>query len=115
VQHSLILNGGHKLFHSFKVFFWIGSRCTDYDKNFQETVTLVSEMQEKMSSDDIKLRFYLEYEYSESFQFFSLFKRSGGQHDLGIERCAEVSAIQYQDFYRQGSINTKESAMKRMI
>lgn len=74
-------------------------------------------MQDKLKSatDDTKLRFYIEYEYSESFQFFSLFKRSGRQEDLGIERCAEVSAIQYQDFYRQGSINTKESAMNRMI
>lgn len=34
---------------------------------------------------------------------------------MGIERCVEVSAIQYQDFFRQGSINSKEAAQNRVI
>jgi hypothetical protein len=83
-----------------KVFFWVGSRCADYERNFQETISLISEMTEKMQRKVIKVRYYVEFEYAESLQFFELFKRAGNRHDLAIERCAEVSAIQYQDFYR---------------
>jgi hypothetical protein len=84
----------------------VGSRCTEYERNFQETVLLMSELQEKFQdttiSEDtekkfqtkVKMRFYIEYQYAESFQFFSLFKKQGGLNDgLGIERCVEVSAI----------------------
>lgn len=38
-----------------------------------------------------KVRFYIEYQYNESFQFFSLFRRQ----DLEIERVNEIAAIQY--------------------
>lgn len=58
----------------------------------------MSEVQEKLRAAtgmEAKIRYYIEYEYAESFQFFSLFKRSGTRQDLGIERCVEISAIAY--------------------
>jgi hypothetical protein len=45
------------------------------------------------------VRLFVEYQYSESFQFFSLFKR----YDLGIERVTEISAIQYQDYLKMNN------------
>ena len=63
----MVVNCGGYL--SFKIFFWVGSRSTEYDRNFQETVAVINEMQEKMKSDKVvtKVRYYVEYEYAESF------------------------------------------------
>ena len=106
----LPLNEAHAPYHSMKAFFWVGSRCPEYERNFQETFGLVSEAADKLKSANVCLRFYIEFEYAETLQFFELFKRSGQRHDLGIERCTELSAIQYQDFLRtpmQASINPR--------
>ena len=43
-----------------------------------------------------KVRLYVEFQYSESLQFFSIFKR----YDLAIERVCEISAIEYQDYLK---------------
>ena len=59
--------------NQFKVFFWVGSRSADYEKTFKETIMLVSEIEENVAGS--RLRFYVEFQYSESFEFFSLFTR----------------------------------------
>ena len=64
-KRTLVLNQGQRPYAAFKVFFWVGSRCLEYDRNFQESVALVSEMQDRL--EEAKVRFYVEYEYSESF------------------------------------------------
>ncbi len=91
-KKALPLNTSHPPYHSLKAFFWVGSRCSEYERNFQETFALVSEAADKMKGR-ISLRFFVEFEYAETLQFFELFKRSGLRHDLGIERCTELSAI----------------------
>jgi hypothetical protein len=43
-KHNLsVLND--KGFNSYKIFFWIGSRCEEYDKNYQDLVNLISDIQ----------------------------------------------------------------------
>jgi len=76
-----------KGFNSYKIFFWVGSRCEDYEKNYQDTVLFVNDIQKTIPC--AKTRFFIEFQYTESFEFFSLFKRQ----DLGIERANEISAI----------------------
>lgn len=91
-KRSLPLNTSIAPYHSLKAFFWVGSRCSEYERNFQETFALVSEAAEKLKKR-VGLRFHIEFEYAETLQFFELFKRSGLRQDLGIERCTELSAI----------------------
>ncbi|CDW90641.1 UNKNOWN [Stylonychia lemnae] len=81
-------------YNSYKIFFWVGSRSQDYQVKFQETVQMLQELEEEVPQT--KIRYYIEFQYSESFQFFALFKRQ----DLNIERTTELSAIAYQDFYK---------------
>lgn len=65
------------------------------EQKFKEPAVQQEEESEPLVST-IRLRYYVEYQYAESFQFFALFKKLGGLSEgLGIERCAEVSAIQY--------------------
>lgn len=59
----------------------------------------------------MRIRYYIEYQYSESFQFFTLFKRSGAH--MHIERCVELSALQYQDFYRPPA--AKDNTSSKLI
>jgi hypothetical protein len=91
-KRSYPLNTSIAPYHSLKAFFWVGSRCSEYERNFQETFALVSEAADKMKKR-VSLRFHIEFEYAETLQFFELFKRSGMRQDLGIERCTELSAI----------------------
>ncbi len=61
-------------------------------------MNLLSEI--KTHGKEVKLRYHIEFQYSESLSFFDLFKRYGTRADLAIERCSEVAAVQYQDFLR---------------
>ena len=67
-----------------RVFFWVGSRSTEYERHFQETYTLLTEVQTKIKTGGgpLKLRFYIEFEYAETLAFLELFKRSGSLQDL---------------------------------
>ena len=53
----------------------------------------------EMNLEHMRSKVYIEFQYSESFQFFSLFK----MQNLEIERVNEISAIQYQDLYKLSS------------
>jgi hypothetical protein len=89
IQHirfasSLPLNMSVPPYQAMRVFFWVGSRSTEYERHFQETYTLLTEVQTKIKTGGgpLKLRFYIEFEYAETLAFLELFKRSGSLQDL---------------------------------
>jgi len=93
-MNYFILNG--ILYNSFKVFFWVGSRSSDYEKNFEDATAIIKDFEQGLPN--VKVRFYIEYQHSESLQFFTLFRR----YDMAIERTIEISAVAYQEFYKSG-------------
>jgi hypothetical protein len=96
---------------------YVNSLSTQKEEGLNDT-----DHKQKEADSTVKIRYYIEYEYAESFQFFSLFKKLGSSSSgarqnelgLGIERCVEVSAIMYQDFYRQGSIMAKKGDLEAL-
>jgi hypothetical protein len=92
---------GDQPFKSLKVFFWIGARCPEYDSNFEQISQDIQEFI-KESSERTKARIYVEFQYSESTQFFSLFKRFNYSPPDISNFIKQYSCIQYQD-YSQGS------------
>ena len=86
---NLLVNMTHGKYQELKAYFWVGSRCTEYDRNFQETVNLIGEIQEHLGEQGktSKVRYLVEFHYTESLSFFELFKRNGARSDLAIERC----------------------------
>jgi hypothetical protein len=53
----------HGKYQELKAYFWVGSRCTEYDRNFQETVNLIGEIQEHLGEQGktSKVRYHIEF------------------------------------------------------
>ena len=66
-SHSIM---GDKPYSYFKAYFWIGSRS----KNHQSKVSkAIVQLEEALPSASARLRVYIEYQYTESLEFFTLF------------------------------------------
>ena len=48
-----------KGYGSFKIFFWIGSKCEDYESNFEEMVTLCKDIAQNIPNS--RIRYYIEF------------------------------------------------------
>ena len=60
---NLLVNMTHGKYQELKAYFWVGSRCTEYDRNFQETVNLIGEIQEHLGEQGktSKVRYHVEF------------------------------------------------------
>jgi hypothetical protein len=70
MKHNLSVMGDTP-YNRFKVYVWIGSRCGTYQAHFESIMDQLNDL--RMAKLENKVRVYIEYQYAESFQFFSAF------------------------------------------
>ena len=59
----------------FKAYFWIGSRAKNHQSHVEKAILLLDQVVEAHPPGRAKLRVWIEFQYSESFEFFTLFNR----------------------------------------
>lgn len=97
---------GDQPFRTFKVYFWIGARSTEYDASFEQISSDTKLLLEE-STIRTKARIYVELQYSETTQFFALFKRFNYIPKEQPSLIKQYCCIEYQDFNRE----TKQRAV----
>jgi len=71
-SHSVL---GDKPYSYFKAYFWIGAKAINHQSKVEKTMTQLDDVVSAHPSDTAKLRVYIEYQFSESFEFFTLFDK----------------------------------------
>lgn len=88
---------GDQPFTSYRAYVWIGGQAQGYLANFERAMHTLNEVAHSVEQPQAaKLRLYIEYQYAESFEFFTIFEK------FEIERAATAghsgqmySALQY--------------------
>ena len=64
---------GDRPFAMLKASFWVGSRALAHQQKVERAIATLEEVRSAHAEGSAKLRIYIEYQYSESFEFFTYF------------------------------------------
>ena len=71
-DHSVL---GDLPYTFFKAFFWVGSRSLNHQAKIEKAMAILDELVQALPEGKVKLRIWIEYQYAESFEFFTLFDK----------------------------------------
>ena len=89
---------GDQPYNSFKIYFWIGAKSVDADGAFEMCMRELQDLMEEHKGG-AKMRIHVEYQYAESFNFFTLFRMFEREQDATASKLNSMYyGIQYQDY-----------------
>lgn len=91
----------------FKVYFWIGAKAIRHQSKIESTMVQLEEMVQESGA---KLRIWIEYQYSESLEFFALFTSLERKQTI-MGKKETFLAIQYQEYTKKVKAEVKQRAV----